>query len=112
MGAIVDKYRIGRREPGVDARVKLSPDDKESIRRQRNTLGTSQRCLAKEWGVSRRTIQFVLDPETLERNMERRRERGGEEQYYNREMHAEYMRKHRDNKRRLLEDDVVLEKIK
>ncbi len=112
MTAIADRYRIARREPGVDARVILSPEDKETIRRQRVELGLSQRSLAKMWGVSRRTIQFILDPKKLENNKERRRERGGEAQYYDKDTHAGYMRKHRQHKRQLLDDKVPLEKVK
>ena len=59
-----------------------------------------------------RTIQFVLDPKKLEDNKARRRERGGEAQYYDRETHTEYMRRHRSHKRQLLDDKVALEKVK
>lgn len=112
MTATVDNYRIARREPGIDARVSLSPEDKESIRRQRAELGLSQYTLAKTWGVSRRTIQFILDPAKLAANIERRRERGGSMQYYDKELHRNYMRAHRERKRAMLDEKIPLEKIK
>lgn len=43
----------------------------------------SQRKCAEMFNVSRRTIQFLWDPEKLKRNIQRRQERGGTKQYYN-----------------------------
>ncbi len=80
-----------------DRRIKLTDEDKERIK----TLGLSQRALARMFGVSRRTIQFILHPEKLEENKRARKERGGWKQYYNKEKNTEYMREHRQYKQKL-----------
>jgi DNA-binding XRE family transcriptional regulator len=76
-----------------DRRRKLTKEEKEEI--YANPLGLSQRVLAAKYGVSRRTIQFILDPNKLKENLKRRKERGGSKQYYNREEWAETMKEHR-----------------
>ena len=111
MPAIVDKYRIGVRSPWMDKRVKLTDDDKVAIRLWRDTEGISQRSLARIFGVSRRTIQFVLDPEKLKQNVERREERGGTAQYYDRDKPRVYMREHRKHKAELLEQHAPMKKV-
>lgn len=83
----------------LDKRVKLTKEEKEDIKE--NRLGLSQRGLARAYGVSRRTIQFILDPEKLKKNIERRKERGGSKQYYDREKNNKYMRDHRNYKKEL-----------
>jgi transposase len=80
-----------------DRRIKLTDEDKEKIK----TMGLSQRALAKMFGVSRRTIQFILHPEKLEQNKKQRKERGGWKQYYNKEKQTEYVRGHREYKQKL-----------
>jgi hypothetical protein len=55
----------------------------------------SQRALAKMFGVSRRLIVFTLYPERQKENYQRRLERGGSKQYYDREKHAEAIKEHR-----------------
>lgn len=82
-----------------DRRRKLTKEDKEEI--YANPLGLSQRVLAAKYGVSRRTIQFVLDPEKLKENIKRRKERGGSKQYYNREKCSETIKEHRRYKQNL-----------
>ena len=89
-------------KPHQDRRRKLSDEDKETIRSMK---GVSQRKLAKMFGVSRRTIQFVLDPQKRLDNVERRRERGGWQQYYDKEKHAEYIKKHRRYKQELFKNE-------
>ena len=111
MPAIVDRYSIASRKPDCDARCVLTPNDKEQIREMRATLGISQMSLAQIFGVSKRTIQFVLDPAKLAQNLQRRTERGGSTRYYDRDRQREYMRTHRANKRRLLEEHKPMELI-
>lgn len=82
-----------------DRRIKLTPEQKEEI--YQNKLGLSQRALAKEYGVSRRTIQFILDPEKLKENIKRRKERGGTMQYYNSSEWAKTKKEHRKYKQDL-----------
>ena len=56
-----------------DKRRNLTDEDKEDIRKMKDDFSTRQ--LAAKFGVSRRTIQFILDPHKLKANLARRRER-------------------------------------
>ena len=89
-------------QPHQDRRRKLSDEDRETIR---NIKGASKRELAKMFGVSRRTIQFILDPQKRLDNVERRKERGGWQQYYDKDKHAEYIRDHRKYKQELFKEN-------
>jgi len=93
-------------DPFMDRRVKLLPCQKEMVLWWHNERGESQRKLAKRFGVSRRTITFVLDPDKHKENLKRREERGGSMQYYDREKHCEYMKTHRKDKYKRLRDIV------
>lgn len=91
--------------PFLDKRCKLLPCQVQMIKHWRDE-GASQRMLAKMFGVSRRLIQFKLDEQKLKANIERRQERGGTKQYYDKEKHREYTKKHRKDKHRRLKDVV------
>ncbi|MCK5806411.1 MAG: hypothetical protein KAI66_26500 [Lentisphaeria bacterium] len=84
-----------------DARVKLTSSDKELMRALRVSEGLSQRQLALMFGVSRRLVTFVLDPDKLIANKAARAARGGTASYYDKEKHAAYTRKHRRGKQKL-----------
>lgn len=86
------------REPGKDRRVKLTAQQKGEIQA---SVGVSQRELARLYGVSRRTIQFILDPAKRRENLERRSERGGSAAYYDRDEHRETAKRHRRHKQKL-----------
>lgn len=88
-----------------DRRRKLSEEDKKAI--SINKLGLSQRKLAKMYNVSRRTIQFILDPEKLKENKQRRKERGGSKKYYDREKHTKAIREHRQYKQSLFKNGKI-----
>lgn len=77
MPAISDKLRTGR---NFDRRLKLTDTQRAAIRE--NAEDKSMRVLAIEYGVSRRTVQFILQPDKLRENKLRREERGGWRQYY------------------------------
>ena len=66
----------------LDRRVKLTLDDKELILWLRKEEEISYGKLALQFKVSKRTIQFICNPEKLVRNREIRIERGGWKQYY------------------------------
>lgn len=87
------------REPGKDRRVKLTAEQKAEIVELATTM--SQRAIAAKFAVSRRTIQFILDPQKRVENLVRRAERGGSKQYYDRQTHTEAMRTHRQHKKKL-----------
>lgn len=102
MPAISDKLRTGRK---FDRRLKLTDAQRAAIRE--NAEGKSMRALAIEFGVSRRTIQFILQPDKLRENKLRRDERGGWRQYYKKDEWCETHREHRKYKRKLLEEDKI-----
>lgn len=84
-----------------DRRIKLKPSDKIRIRVLYKTGEYSQRKLAKKYNVSRRLIQFVLDPKKLEECKARRAESGGSKQYYDKEKWRKSMKEHRQYKQKL-----------
>lgn len=97
--------RIAIKNPKLDKRVKLTPKQKEKVIALYPAL--SQRELARRFGVSRRTIQFILDPNKLKQNLKRREERGGWEQYYTKEKQSLYMKNHRRRKHELFKEGLI-----
>lgn len=87
-----------------DRRVKLTDDQRLAIRA--NADGLSQRKLAALFGVSRRAVQFILDPEKLAGNKAARKARGGWMQYYEKEKHALAVKEHRRYKASILNKPV------
>jgi len=79
---------------------KMIDCQKEMVLYWRN-LGSSQRELARRFKVSKRTIQFILDPSKLEENLKRRAERGGSSIYYDRGVHNEAIKSLRKYKQKL-----------
>ena len=110
MPAIVDKYIINNIE--YDKRVKLTPSDKAEIQQVYKEGLFSQRELAFIYGVSRRSIQFAIDPEKLVANQILREERGGSKIYYDREANTQAQFEHRQYKRYLLNSGVELHLVK
>ena len=90
-------------DPFLDKRCKLLPCQKEMILQYRNE-GWSQRQLASRFNVSRRLIQFILDPEKLKANLQQRFESGGSKQYYKKEEHTVAIRETRRRKQAILKD--------
>lgn len=98
--------------PKLDKRVKLTNEDKENIVRDYATGLISQRGLAEKYGVSRRSIQFVLDPEKKERAKEQFLERQKDGRYYDKDKHAKYMKEHRNRKKELYSKGLIGENSK
>lgn len=90
-----------------DKRIKLTPEDKTLIKQIYAAGKTSQRKLALQFNVNRRTIQFVLDPDKLKENLLRRSERGGFMQYYDKDKHAATVKKHRAYKESLKKEGLI-----
>lgn len=99
--------KIKIEKTSLDARRKLTEEDKKEMRKLREKQGLSQRELARMFGVSRRLVTMILDPEKEKRNKELRELRGGSKKYYNKEKHAEYMRTHRRRKQQLLKEGKI-----
>lgn len=103
MPYITDQIKLN--DPFLDKRTKLIPCQKEMIVRLHQE-GWSQRKLAERFNVSRRMIQFVIDPQKMEKNYQKRLENGGSPKYYNREKHTMSIRKHRRYKYDALKESI------
>lgn len=79
----------------LNRNVKLSLEDREKIKEKYQTGKTSQRKLAREYNVSRRLIQFIIDPSKEEKNKKNKKN------YYDKNKHKKYMKKHRKYKQQL-----------
>lgn len=93
-----------------DKRVKLTAKQKESIKKEYETGLVSQRFLADKYDVSRRTIQFILDPEKAKRNKELFAQRQKDGRYYDKEKHTKSVKAHRDHKKELYAKGELKEK--
>jgi len=102
MAAIVDKLTVGKKH---DKRIKLTDEQREEIKELYGSI--SQRKLASHYGVSRRLIQFIGDPDKHKKNLIRRDERGGSRQYYDVNKHRESMQRHRLHKKILHEKGEI-----
>lgn len=99
MPYISQKLKLSREQ---DRRVKLSDDQREEIRKKYETGLYSTRALAREYNVSRRTIQFTCHPERYERAREQFKERRADGRYKpTAEEWAKTMKEHRHYKQRL-----------
>ncbi len=102
MASIVDGINLKRSQ---DRRVKLTETQRKEIYNKYNVIGGySQRGLASEYGVSRRTITFIIDPKKLEENKKRLEERGGWKTYYNKDEHSKACKDLREYKRELIKN--------
>jgi len=111
--ANIDQLRI--KNPKLDRRVKLLPEQKQEILSKKHLLGKtlSQRMIARQYGVSRRTIQFIIAPEKLELNKLARKRRGGSTAYgrkyqkENPDYLARKMREYRKYKKQLVKQGLL-----
>lgn len=104
MSKALEKLTVGRK---YDRRIKMTEEDiAEAIKlRKENPDVWSYQKLADRYGVSKRLIIFRIKPETLEKVLEARRERGG---YHTpTERQTKYMRNHRRYKRQLRNEGKI-----
>jgi len=95
-----EKLKIPR---SLDYRVKVSEAEKLEIKNLfKEGLPIREIARRFEKVCSRRTIQYLIFPERLVENKLRRAERGGWKQYYDKNKHAAYMKKHRATKHKRL----------
>jgi transposase len=99
-----DKIKLG--DALLDRRSKLIPCQKEMVGYW-HLKGLSANKIAKMFNVSKRTIQFIIDPNKLIENKLRREERGGWKQYANKERHRQAIASLRKYKREILPVDLV-----
>jgi len=100
-----DKIAIDN--PTLDKRVKLLPQDKEIIKQEYETGLYSINGLSKKWDVNKRTIQFIVFPERLEKAKQQYKERRKDGRYYDREKHTESVRKHSNYKNELYKQNII-----
>lgn len=98
--------KLGKTIPRpFDRRIRLTDEQRAEIRETPRSV--SHNALAAKFGVSKRTIQFIRDPEKLRENKLRREERGGTMQYYDKDKHRETMQEHRTYKKKLFDDGLL-----
>lgn len=91
--ANVDELRTGKEH---DGRRRLTDEEKEDVKRL-HKAGQSIHSLSRDYGVSRRLVQFLIYPERLEIvNYP-----GHWSKYYDKEKHRRSMAKHRAKKKQL-----------
>ena len=83
-----------------DRRRKLTEDDKVEIRKMYQD-SCSYAEIAKVFGVNRRTISFIVNPEELAWNKLLREKRGGWKQYHNKKEHTKRIKEYRSYKQSL-----------
>lgn len=98
MPNIPDQIKLPRHK---DRRVKLSPSDKERIRRLYRGGKHSQRSLAGKFQVSRRLIQFILNPDRERIQKERVKLEKRWLKYYDKDKHNQSIASLRAYKRKL-----------
>ena len=101
------KIKLSRSQ---DRRIKLTDEQREEIRHKYSTGLYSQRALAREYGVSRRLIAFVLDDTKYQKCKEQFKERKADGRYKpDKEEQAKTMREHRHYKQKLYLDGELKE---
>lgn len=104
----VDKVALG--DAFLKRSAKLIPCQKEMVHYHYNRLGLSIGQIARDFKVSKRTVQFILFPERQQRNVELRKLRGGSAIYYDKEANRLNMKDHRDYKKDLIGHTVNTKK--
>lgn len=90
-----------------DRRIKLTDQQKEEIKNKWRTGLATKRGLARDYKVSPRTIDFLLNPDKLEQNKKLRQERGGTKIYYDKNKHKDYMKATRRYKQELYKNNEI-----
>lgn len=86
---------------------KLTEAQKQEIKENKENLSSYK--LAELYKVSRRTIQFILDPQKKLENYKKRLERGGSSQYYNKEKQTRAMKETRRYRTELEKNGLLLD---
>lgn len=104
MSKALEKLTVGRK---YDRRIKMTQEDIDEAKslRKENPDYWSYNKLARKYGVSKRLIIFRIKPETLEKVLEQRKERGGYHTPTARQ--TVYMRNHRRYKRELRNEGKI-----
>ena len=81
--------------------VKLTEEQREEIIAIYKTGSSSQRKLAKLFGVSRRLIFFIVNPDKYEEYKIAYKEKGGSMRYYNKDKQCTYSQRTREYRKEL-----------
>ena len=100
-----DKIKIERTE--FDKRIRLTDAQREEIRYKYSTGLLSQRKLAKEYGVDKKTIYNIVFPEKYKQQLEKYKDEHHSKKYYNKEKNTEYMRNSRNRKNKLYKKGLI-----
>lgn len=100
----VDKMKLPK---GKDRRVKLTDEQKQEVREIYATGRCGTLSLAKEYGVSKRLIQFIVDPKKAERQKAIFKENRKYGRYYNREKHRKAIASLRAYKKEIIKEREV-----
>jgi hypothetical protein len=84
-----------------DRRIKLTEEDRAQIKEIRENTGQSYGSIAKEFGVSKRLIIFICNPDVAEQNRQAHKERRKDGRYYDRDKWRDAMKEHRNYKQKL-----------
>lgn len=96
--------------PKFDRRVKLTDEQRKEIREKYATGLLSTRILATQYNVSRRTIQFIVDPEKYDRARNQFKERRKDGRYKGtKEQWAKIQKEHRHYKQELYKKGLLTE---
>lgn len=90
-----------------DRRIKLTDEEKQEIILLRQREGISYNKLAIRFGVSKRSIYWIVNPDKLIKNRELRKERGGWKNYYNKEKNTAAIKDTRRHKQKLFIQDKI-----
>ena len=101
MTSKLDKLRLPK---GYDRRIKLTDEQKEEIREIYSFGKCGTRTLAREYGVSKRLVQFIVDPQKAERQKELFKERRKDGRYYDREKHRKAIASLRAYKKEIIKE--------
>jgi hypothetical protein len=99
---------ISIKNKSLDRRIKLTDEDKKLVLWLREEEQISYQKLANKFGVSKRLIIFVCKPETKIKDLDNRAKRGGSKTYYDREKHRVSMKEHRDYKKQLYQQGLLI----
>lgn len=94
----------------LDKRVKLTKEQKVEIKEMYETGNYSYRILAEMFNVSKRTIQFIVNPEKYAIAKKQLAERQKDGRYYDKDKHSNYTKEHRRYKHELYKEGKIGEK--
>ena len=97
-------------DPSLDRRRKLTDEDKREILRIYKSGVCGMRPLAKQFGVSRATIQIIVNPVRAEKVKQRRKEHWRDYRPTKEEW-AATMREHRQYKHKLYVEGKLKEEV-